>query len=120
MARERPDELVVAGEGDGALRQAGPDGLEPGDERLFIGERIGADASDCVARAQADGAGIGVEGKEGDAVAAEVAEDVEAAGVADLEDGGRRTDCGRRQEPLHPHGDSPSAGLPPRVTMVFA
>ncbi len=53
-------------------------------------------------------------------MAAEVAEDVEAAGVADLEDGGRRARGRRRQEPLHPHGDSPSAGLPPRVTMVFA
>ena len=63
-------------------------------------------------------AGSGSRREHGHAVAAEVAHDVEAAGVAHLEDGGGGLRRRRRQEAAEPHGASPSAGLPLRVTMV--
>src|SRR5665648_708237 len=118
VARERPDVLVVAGKDDGAPRQPRAELLEPGEEGLLVGQRVGADHAGGVARAQADGAGVGVERQDRHAVAAEVADDVEAAGVAHLEDGGGGLRRRRLGEPGEPQGASPSCGRPLRVTMV--
>jgi hypothetical protein len=107
VARDDPDVLVVGGEDDRASRQAPAEVLEEEEERLGIGDRVGAECAGGVARVEAQGAGALVEGQHRHALGPQAADDTESVGERRLQHDRRRRGRGSPEKTLQLHLWSP-------------